>query len=289
MSSAASCPRPEWKQRRTFDYEVGTLAIQNRQQISLVPADDSASDDVEALLQMPEPGPDGVDPLAGLAAQARAVREQAQLQPEQHLEIAKALTRLLRESGLFQYSDSGQKRPDGVDPLEDFVTANRRGHCEYFAGALALMLRSQGIPARVALGFRASEFNSAGSYYQVRQLHAHAWVEALLEPDDLAGEKLPQGAASTEPGGLADARSDRLQRSDNWTTGPIAAFGAGPACMSTTCRSCGAASFRVSTLRPSTKSIYAPWPRFFGACLGIDQKPAGPRRPATTFALAGEA
>ena len=44
------------------------------------------------------------------------------------------------------------------------------------------MLRSQGIPARVAIGFRASELNSAGGYYQVRQLHAHAWVEALLEP-----------------------------------------------------------------------------------------------------------
>jgi hypothetical protein len=109
------------------------------------------------------------------------------------LEIARALNWYLRESRQFEYSEAGQKRTAGVDPLEDFITTNRRGHCEYFAGALALMLRSQGIPARVAIGFRASEYNSPGNYYQVRQLHAHAWVEALLKPEDIAGETLHEG------------------------------------------------------------------------------------------------
>ena len=45
------------------------------------------------------------------------------------------------------------------------------------------MLRSQGIPARMVIGFKGGEWNAAGGYYQVRQLHAHTWVEAYLEPE----------------------------------------------------------------------------------------------------------
>ncbi len=193
--------RPEWRQWRNFDYEVGTVAIQNRTQLPLVPADDSASEDVEALLQLPEAPPGGIDPLASLKRLATSVREEAGLAPEKHLEIARAVKRYLRETGRFEYSDSGQKRPEGIDPFEDFVTNNRRGHCEYFAGALTLMLRSQGIPARFVIGFKASEYNTAGSYYQVRQLHAHAWVEVLLAPDKLDGEQLPEGHGFDWSGG----------------------------------------------------------------------------------------
>ena len=69
-----------------------------------------------------------------------------------------------------------------IDPIEDFVSNNPRGHCEYFATALALMLRSQGIPARVVLGYRCEEWNNLGKFYQVRQSDAHAWVEAYLAP-----------------------------------------------------------------------------------------------------------
>jgi transglutaminase-like putative cysteine protease len=188
--------RYQW---RRFDYELGTIAIQNGRQMPLVPADDfeaeGSSDDHpdQYLLAMPEKLPDGTDPLAGLRATAETVRQQAQLEPNQHFEIAQALAGYLRASGDFQYSELGQKRTAGVDPLEDFVTAHRRGHCEYFAGALALMLRSQGIPARVAIGYRAGEWNSAGGYYHVRQLHAHAWVEALLEPAHYADQDRFEG------------------------------------------------------------------------------------------------
>jgi transglutaminase-like putative cysteine protease len=186
--------RADRYQWRRFDYELGTLAIQDGRQVALVPADDfmaqndSDEDPAQYLLEMPKLSADGTDPLAGLRATAETVRQDAQLEPDQHFEIAQALTTYLHASGKFDYSDVGQKRTAGVDPLEDFVTAHRRGHCEYFAGALALMLRSQGIPARVAIGYRAGEWNSAGGYYHVRQLHAHAWVEALLEPGHYAAQ-----------------------------------------------------------------------------------------------------
>lgn len=95
---------------------------------------------------------------------------------------AEYLTRKLAYSGEFQYSLSGEERDPNIDPIEDFIANHPQGHCEYFATALTLMLRSQGIRARMVCGYKCEhdDWNSAGGYYQVRQWHAHAWVEAYL-------------------------------------------------------------------------------------------------------------
>src|SRR5262245_20255379 len=74
------------------------------------------------------------------------------------------------------------ERKSDLDPIEDFVANHRTGYCEYFASALVLMLRSQGIPARIVIGYKGGELNSLGHYYVVQQRHAHAWVEAWLPP-----------------------------------------------------------------------------------------------------------
>jgi protein-glutamine gamma-glutamyltransferase len=107
---------------------------------------------------------------------------------------ARALEAYLRDHGGFTYSLSGEQRPKDVDPLEDFVGSRRNGHCEFFAGALAMMLRSVGIPARVVLGYRGGEWNAVGNFYQFRQLHAHSWVEAYLKPNEVP----PASVASPE-------------------------------------------------------------------------------------------
>jgi hypothetical protein len=70
--------------------------------------------------------------------------------------------------------------PHGQLPLNVFLFEAKRGHCEYFSSALAIMLRGIGIPARNVTGFAGGEFNSYGGYYAVRQSDAHSWVEALL-------------------------------------------------------------------------------------------------------------
>jgi len=72
--------------------------------------------------------------------------------------------------------------PEGSEPmtLEDFLFRTRRGHCEYYAAAMGAMLRALGIPARVANGFSAGEYNRFGHYFQVRRSDAHAWVEAYF-------------------------------------------------------------------------------------------------------------
>lgn len=66
------------------------------------------------------------------------------------------------------------------DPIEDFLFVRRAGNCEYFAAALAVMLRSLDIPARVVNGFQRGEWNPYGGYFMVRLRDAHSWVEAWL-------------------------------------------------------------------------------------------------------------
>src|SRR5690606_12480839 len=93
-----------------------------------------------------------------------------------------------------------------------FLFETKRGHCEYFASALAVMLRTQGIAARVATGFSLGEANPITGFYEVRALDGHAWVEAyipdagwlMLEPTpfyplpDASSEEMKQVANETE-------------------------------------------------------------------------------------------
>lgn len=63
------------------------------------------------------------------------------------------------------------------DPLLAFVDTVKEGHCEYFASALTVMARTQGLPARVVNGFSGADYNPVGEYWVVRASHAHSWVE----------------------------------------------------------------------------------------------------------------
>jgi len=67
-----------------------------------------------------------------------------------------------------------------ADPLADFLFERKEGHCEYFASALAIMLRDVGIPSRLVNGFRTGEFNDLTSQYVIRASNAHSWVEAYF-------------------------------------------------------------------------------------------------------------
>lgn len=92
----------------------------------------------------------------------------------------------LANSGNFEYTLSltGPRDP-GIDPVADFILNKKRGHCQYFASGLALMLRSMGVPTRLVIGFRPSEYNDLGGYFQVSQNHAHVWVEAYFTANEI--------------------------------------------------------------------------------------------------------
>jgi hypothetical protein len=66
------------------------------------------------------------------------------------------------------------------DPLATFLFKTRAGHCEYFASAMAIMLRAIGIPSREVNGFLPGEYNDLGGDYIVRASDAHSWVEAYF-------------------------------------------------------------------------------------------------------------
>jgi protein-glutamine gamma-glutamyltransferase len=65
-------------------------------------------------------------------------------------------------------------------PLVDFMFGNRLGYCQQFSGAMALMLRMGGVPARVASGFSPGRFDRKRGEYVVRDDDAHSWVEAYF-------------------------------------------------------------------------------------------------------------
>jgi transglutaminase-like putative cysteine protease len=67
-----------------------------------------------------------------------------------------------------------------ADPLANFLFVRKKGHCEYFASSMAIMLRTLGIPARVVNGFRGSQFNDLNQTYIIRARDAHSWVEAYF-------------------------------------------------------------------------------------------------------------
>ncbi|HEX8986275.1 MAG TPA: DUF3488 and transglutaminase-like domain-containing protein [Bryobacteraceae bacterium] len=66
------------------------------------------------------------------------------------------------------------------DPLANFLFERRQGHCEYFASSMTVMLRTLGIPSRVATGFQSGVYNPVSGWYVIRASDAHSWVEAFL-------------------------------------------------------------------------------------------------------------
>lgn len=96
-------------------------------------------------------------------------------------EKAERLLRHLRDSGEYHYSLAGELSDPSLDPIEDFLLKRKSGHCEYFASALALMLRSQGVPSRIVNGYKGGEVNRVIRRFEVQQRHAHSWVEARID------------------------------------------------------------------------------------------------------------
>ena len=94
---------------------------------------------------------------------------------------ARILEAYLRDSGEYNYSLDLSVDDPSIDPVEDFVFNRKQGHCEYFASALALMLRGVGIPSRLISGFKGAQYNVKSLKLEVRDLHAHAWVEAFVD------------------------------------------------------------------------------------------------------------
>ena len=89
----------------------------------------------------------------------------------------KEIERHLQDEGDYVYSE---RVPRSDLPLDNFLFEEKRGYCQQFSGAMALMLRMVGIPTRVVAGFAPGSFNRDTSEYRVRDLDAHSWVEVYF-------------------------------------------------------------------------------------------------------------
>ncbi len=190
--------------REVAHFDLRRRFVGQRELAELVPGRIDA-DDYLRLTRMPEdplPSADRlarewVDPLPlsdeGFEADPRMTetaqrRARAAFLLEQYERIPTAAVRhrarhieqQLALGGQFEYALGTRIHDTSIDPIEDFLANRKSGHCEYFAAAAAMMLRSQGIPTRVVVGFSCDEFNEVGQFYQVRQAHAHSWVECYL-------------------------------------------------------------------------------------------------------------
>ncbi|MDT7619699.1 MAG: hypothetical protein QOF99_600 [Pseudonocardiales bacterium] len=141
----------------------------------------------------------GVDPR--ITAIAKAVTRQAHTPFDRTV----ALNRYFLDPA-FGFKYSLKTRPgNSGDALVDFLTNGKTGYCEQFASAMAVMLRTVGVPARVAVGFSAGKDN--GTYRSITTGDAHAWVEAYFAGIGwLTFDPTPlDDGRSVTPGYVADA------------------------------------------------------------------------------------
>jgi transglutaminase-like putative cysteine protease len=113
---------------------------------------------------------------------------------------AKAIEQYLQT----QFGYTLEQKAGGDEPLADFLFNVREGHCEYFASAMVMMLRTQGIAARVVNGFQRGEYNETAEMFVVKQKDAHSWVEVYFpkekawitfDPTPFAGQNLSGNTA----------------------------------------------------------------------------------------------
>jgi protein-glutamine gamma-glutamyltransferase len=126
---------------------------------------DNGEMETNAYLQVP---PGFSTAVKGLARQLKARDQETTLN---------AISRFLN-SGSFSYSL--QHLPVAQKPLDEFLFNLKRGNCEYFASAFAVMARVNGIPSRMVAGYLGGLYSDVGKYYLVSQKQAHVWVEAYV-------------------------------------------------------------------------------------------------------------
>ena len=113
---------------------------------------------------------------AAVHERARAITQAV----EGDFERALAIRDSLRESG--RYTDSPPPLGDEeTSPIEAFLLGDLEGHCEYFASAMVVLARSEGLPARLVNGFAGGLPNEVGGFIEVSRADAHAWVEIHFE------------------------------------------------------------------------------------------------------------
>jgi protein-glutamine gamma-glutamyltransferase len=120
----------------------------------------------------------------------------------------------------YVYDEAPPFPAPGSPPLVDFLFTGKRGFCQHFAGSMALMLRTLGIPARVAVGYTPGRLDTGAGEWVVLDRDAHAWVEVLLPgagwvpfdptPGRYAPNRVSVGSPAYAPPAAGAAAPDRV-------------------------------------------------------------------------------
>ena len=156
---------PNWTEGET--YEV-TALVRLPTEADLRKSSTNYPEWTALYLQLPE---DFSPEVAALASEIAAGEENP-------FDTAYAITRYLRIN--IEYSRTLPPVPTGADPMEWFLFDEMRGFCNYYATAQVLMLRSLGIPARIAVGYAEGEYDRLTDTYTVRRRDSHAWPEVYF-------------------------------------------------------------------------------------------------------------
>ncbi len=123
---------------------------------------------LDRYLQMPD----------NLTPETLALADQLTANQPTAYDKAIAVRDYLREN--IKYNDQIAAAPEGVEPIHYTLFDLKQGYCTYYASAMAMMLRSQGVPSRVVSGYAMGEYTPEAKNYRVRAVNAHTWVEVYF-------------------------------------------------------------------------------------------------------------
>ncbi len=211
MGDGGNAPLPYeftfMRSRRTLDPGMSYTVI-SRQTVVTEKALREAGTDypqpiLDKYLQLPETFSPNVVALAQEMIAANF--PQAAEAPPTVYDQAKTIEQYLRT---IEYNDAIPAPPPDRDPVEYFLFELQQGYCDYYATAMATMLRSLGIPARAASGYAEGIYSEEDRFYSVREVDAHTWVEVYfptygwIEFEPTAGENslIRPSGQETNPG-----------------------------------------------------------------------------------------
>ena len=154
------------------------------------------------------------------------------------LERARAIERRLRKDFGYTLQLPSRELPD---PLANFLFERRKGHCEYFASAMTVMLRAIGIPARLATGFQSGIYNPMTDLWLVRSSDAHTWVEGWIPGrgwstfDPTPPDPNPPGARPRWRASPSTSMPPRRSGSSGWSATTPASRARSPTASSSAC------------------------------------------------------
>ena len=158
----------------------------------------------EIYLQLPSGFPEAIRTLS------ENITQTASTSYEKVLAIDDYLTR-------FPYSKSVDKLPEGADAVSDFLFTQKKGFCLHFASAMTVMLRSVGIPARLAVGYLPGDPGKESGEYLLRDKHYHAWAQVYFPGSGwIDFEATPSGQGSQVYVDTPLISGSEIQQSSNW-------------------------------------------------------------------------